>query len=32
MFMEDQNQFFSLPCNLKFKIFAIGATTLNDLL
>jgi hypothetical protein len=31
MFMEDQNQFLSLPCNVQFKIFAIGATTLNDL-
>jgi len=29
--MEDQNQFLSLPCNVQFKIFAIGATTLNDL-
>jgi hypothetical protein len=29
--MEDQNQFLSLPCNLQFKIFAIGATTLNNL-
>lgn len=24
MFMEDQNQILSLPCNLQFKIFAIG--------